>query len=200
MKDLEDGEVGVESLEVAGVLEDEFGNKWSIPAGELSEDPSFLLADPLKVPNKDPRFHYEFVDDRHVAEYFNGPSQFRYVSRKEAGFGTVQVANPVEGAPVVTHGGNEVYRVGTLNLMKTPKVFADRLKRAQQSAADRAVEATLGTGDQAAAKRIRDSGLSFEIDRKTLAYKVIEKNPKPFRVEGEKDGRIERTHNVKEDV
>lgn len=187
----------VSSIEVAGVLEDAEGNKWTIPAGELSEDPSFLVTDPLRVPNKDARFHYEFARLDNLKEYLNGPSQYVYVTRKEAGFGSVDRANRVTGAPDVERAENEAYSVGSgdgaLYLLKCPKVFKDRMALAQKRAADRAVEATLSAPQQEAAARMREAGINYAVDRTTKGLKVIEKNPVAFSIEGKDNDRINRT-------
>jgi len=191
-KQLPDGDLLVEGkIEMTGVIVDEFGNKWTLPADDKGEDFDFLVRDPFKIPRKDPKFRYEFVDAEFVPDFQNGPYQWALVSREEAGVTSVQKANRVEGGPDVMHSKNEAYKLGgggsnrPLYLMKTPEALARRIDKVKQRAADDAVKACLTANTERqreAIDRIRGAGLRFQVDQADLStLKVKEKNEKPFR-------------------
>lgn len=187
MRELENGDLLVEGeFETTGVVEDQFGNKWTLPADDKGQDLTFMLQNPL-AHKKDPRFHYEFVRASDVPTYQHSEAQFKLVSREEAGFGAMQKANLVEGGPDVQFGPNEAYKLGggvgePLYLMKTPREWSKKIEEAKKSAADATIESCLSQSQSDEAKRIREAGLGYEIERNALVgLRVKERKEQPFR-------------------
>lgn len=124
-----DGSVEADRIQVPGIIKDAYGEEWAVPADELAYDE--LLTDPLKLPKKDPNFHYQFVrEDQVTAKATEG---FKPVRREEVGVQNI-ITRDV-GSPLADY-----HQVHDLLLMKIPKVLADRRYRALKRMADEAVE------------------------------------------------------------
>jgi len=124
-----DGSISASEVSVPGVIRDDYGNEWTIPADEASYDE--LLTDPLKLPRKDPRFHYQFVrQDQVTAKATEG---FRLVQREEVGVSDIVTQADV-GGPQTTY-----HQVHDLFLMKIPQQLAERRYAAAKRMADDAV-------------------------------------------------------------
>lgn len=124
------GEVKVSEIQVPGIVKDDYGNTWTIPTDEMGYDE--LLTDPLKLPRKDPKFHYQFVRQDQVTSKMT--EDFRPVLREEVGIKTI-VSEADLGGPQTSY-----HQVHDLVLMKIPKQLADRRYRAAKRIADEAVQ------------------------------------------------------------
>jgi hypothetical protein len=126
------GEVLAGSIAVPGTIIDAEGHTWTIPEDTLEE--MVLYRSPFYVPNKDPRFHYQFEEESVISQLMT--EGFRPVSRKELGLATFgDVAE-------YGHALDTYYKVGTQVCVKIPQVIADRRFRAAKRLADAAIEAT----------------------------------------------------------
>lgn len=170
----DDGEVVASRVEVAGIVKDDYGNEWTIPADEMSYDE--LLTDPLKLPHKDPRFHYQFVRrDQIVAK---ATEHFKPVTRAEVGIQDIVSSssdtNSHESTPLDFDSAVGPYHwVHDLLCMKIPQVLADRRYAAAKRFADEAV------------KQIREPERLEKAGRED--YRMAQSS-EPFRVEASDPG------------
>jgi hypothetical protein len=132
MTEQEDNAVKVDELEVAGILIDRRGKKWSVPAGNVEDLYDLYSSGKCHIPNPDPQFEYQTVRDApgHVAAAkLRG---FDVVYQDEIGIPQIDLDE--YGKPV-----DCVHQVGDSILMKIPKVTWDQYQRAKSRAADAAL-------------------------------------------------------------
>lgn len=128
-------ESGVEcnTIEAPGIIKDDQGHTWAIPAEGLDDVGSDADLEPFGKLNLDPRFHYQMEREDRVQQKMT--QGFVPVTCEEVG-----VPPPVEssyGQPV----SRVLHKMDTV-LMKIPKVLADRLQARKARVAREIVDAT----------------------------------------------------------
>lgn len=121
----------VKSIAVPGIVMDDQGNKWTIPADSLDDDIRLYKSD-LRVPNPDPRFYYQFEHKDNIGSM--GHEQFVPVTLKEQGLDKYHVASDYGVAQ------DGYFRVGDLVCIKTPKELEQRRRRAEKKMVDESVK------------------------------------------------------------
>lgn len=123
----------VSSVEVAGVLKDDEGNEWAIPADNVEDQYDLGTSNPFEHLSYDPRFHYQLVRTDRVDQ--KKMEQFVPVKRREVNM--PESLNQDYGTPT---GSLVQYLDSTL--MKIPKVIASRRQAARVREAQRVKEQT----------------------------------------------------------
>jgi hypothetical protein len=125
--------IDVDEVEIPGIKLDKFGHSWAIPR---SDDEAFdsVDANALNIPDREPGFYYYFEKTDNVSASI--AAGFRTVSRKEAGFTTVENLPTQYGT---YDDENSPHRVGDLVLMKGLQESYDRIDKARQKTARTAV-------------------------------------------------------------
>lgn len=121
----------VKSIAVPGIVMDDQGNKWTIPADSLDDDIRLYKSD-LRIPKPDPRFYYQFEHKDNINAMTH--EQFVPVTLKEQGLDRFHVA----GDYGVAQDG--YFRVGDLVCIKTPKELEQRRRRAEKKMVDESVK------------------------------------------------------------
>lgn len=135
----QDNAVEIESFTTGGVMRDKHGNEWLIPPeDDLSEEASFVY-DPLYIPNKDDRFHYQY--ESKAKSELTEAEGFRPVMKSEIGLLSKDERIRVQDYGVANKE-DCVHEVGDLRLFKIPKVLADRKQAAQARENARVVNST----------------------------------------------------------
>lgn len=128
-------DIEVKELATAGIVTDEYGNKWTLPTDpELGEDYSAEYS-PIALPHTDPRFHYQFEQTARLGWAIN--EQFVPVRRSEVGLAGLNSAD-LKLKDYGVHTANDedpIHQVGDLTLVKIPKELREaRLARAKREA------------------------------------------------------------------
>jgi hypothetical protein len=174
VEEREENFVEASSIEAPGIVEDDYGHKWTIPADTHTDGSLQLYQSRFELPKRDPRFHYEFHPVSEVSHMMT--EDFVPVTREELGLKgieglTEQIAKEYGAALTSFH------QVDDLVCMKTPVELANRRYRALKEIADAAVNATrpgasgrdetlAGAYDRLKADN-KNVKTSFELNRKT---------------------------------
>lgn len=179
-KTTSDGELEATEVATAGVVVDDYGNRWAIPVDpELGEDVSFEYS-PVTLPKTDPRFHYQFERTDRLAHAIS--DRFVPVRRSEVGLAGITDAN----LKLRDYGINPestddpVHQVGDLTLVKIPIELRDaRLKRAEREAnhVKRGIEPPKKVEDVKGRlkERLKNDGIRFEESAETVSNVVADK-------------------------
>jgi len=131
---LEEGELSASEIAAAGIIEDDFGNRWTLPQSDLGEEWSSTYS-PIDLPKKDPRFEYQFERTDRLGWAIS--DQWMPVRRSEIGLVKLNDASK-KLSDYGIHQGDEldpIHTVGDLTCVKIPKqIAAARRKRAQLEA------------------------------------------------------------------
>ncbi len=131
-QDMRDG-FDCNSIEVPGIMKDDQGHTWAIPAEGLTDRDDLGELNPFGKLNYDPRFHYQMEHQDRVSQKMT--EGFVPVTRQEVG-----VPPPVEleyGKPI-----SDVLHLMDTVLMKIPRVLADRLQSRKARVAKSVIDAT----------------------------------------------------------
>lgn len=139
-----DNAVEVETISVAGVITDKFGNTWQVPAEDVDDLDDLGAINPFEKMRFDPNFHYQLVGVQHID-----------VKRME---GLVPVLKEEVGLPaeLTSEYGkptSNIVQFMDAVLCKIPKVLADRRRAARVREAQRALEGIEPTDAQLARAR-----------------------------------------------
>jgi hypothetical protein len=122
-------------IETAGIITDDYGNKWTLPLDpELGEDIDFNYS-PLDLPKKDPKFFYQFERTDRLAYIVS--EGFVPVRRSEVGLAMLNDANKKLGDYGINTNTSDdpIHTVHDLTLVKIPIQFREmRLARAKREA------------------------------------------------------------------
>jgi hypothetical protein len=124
--------INVKSVEVAGVLVDAQGNKWTIPE---KDEVDVRYKSLFTIPRPDPLMSYQFIRKEELTEYLG--EQWVPVKREEIGVATFITEKNEYGDALDSY-----HVVGTQICVKKPKVLVDRTYAAQQRVCAAAVGAT----------------------------------------------------------
>lgn len=155
--------VEVDSISVAGVITDKYGNTWQVPADDVDDLDDLGAINPFERMTFDPAFHYQLVGVQHLD-----------VKRME---GLVPVLKEEVGLPaeLISEYGkptSSVVQFMDAVLCKIPKKLADRRRAARVKEAQRALEgiepteAQLGRARRPGAPEMRSNKASMaKLDR-----------------------------------
>jgi len=168
----EDDALEAKEIEVAGIIRDEYGNEWAIPADNV-DDIGDIASNPFSVMKFDERFHYQIEPLGKVEQ--KRLEGFVPVLREEVGIS--KTLDIEYGKPT----SNYVQYADSV-LMKIPKVLADRRYARKARIAKEVVEQTEPTAEmlsrkprtnQAQLRSINDTfdkiknEAEFKLERKT---------------------------------
>ena len=134
---LDDGELQATEISTAGIVEDDYGNKWTLPETPLGEDIDFNY-NPVDLPKRDPRFHYQFERSDRLAWAIS--EGFVPVRRSEVGLNMLNESNRKLGDYGINTNTDDdpVHVVHDLTLVKIPTQIAERRKARAKLEADKA--------------------------------------------------------------
>lgn len=134
---LENGELEASEIATAGIVEDEYGNRWTLPTSDLGEEVDFNY-NPIDLPKRDPRFHYQFErTDRLGWAISEG---FVPVRRSEVGLNMLNDSSKKLSDYGINTNTDEdpVHTVHDLTLVKIPSQLAERRRARAKLEADKA--------------------------------------------------------------
>ncbi len=175
----DEGDVVASEIATAGLIEDDYGNKWTLPTSELGEDYSAEYS-PIALPKTDPRFHYQFERTERLGWAIN--EQFVPVRRSEVGLMGLTSAN-LKLKDYGVHADDNIdplHQVGDLTLVKIPKeIRTARLARAKREAdqAKRTIEPPSRVENVKANLRdkLAHDGVRFDEHVEATSQEVIER-------------------------
>lgn len=169
----EDEGVEVKEFSAGGILVDEYGNQWTIPA-ETFEDFDDLNYNPIGNLRYDPRFHYQLEKVQDIAK----KRSEGFVPCRRDELGMIDGLAKENGQPV-----DDLFIMSNSVMMKIPKVIADRRQAAKVRLAKAVKDATEPTPEMLARAGKGRVALGKTFD------------PDEARASGG-DGRVERKHKV----
>jgi len=147
----------VEEVAVAGVIIDDQGNRWSIPAEDVEDRYDLGSTNPFQNLKYDPRFHYQLVrNDRVAAKQME---QFVPVTKAE-------VKMPEDVSKDFGSSPGSIVQHLDCTMMKIPMVIRDRRQAARVREAQRVKEQTEPTPAMLA-RRARQDGPEIKSSKKT---------------------------------